>query len=172
MSWRLPPSVYRAGKGAKNRRALKRIVTESEPPGVLGYLGGKPVAWCAVAPRTAYSFLERSRVLSPVDDLPVWSISCLFVEKTHRRRGLSAPMLRAAAEFAGRRGARFVEGYPTIPYSEKVPDPFLWTGTLAAFREAGYVEVARRSKGRPIMRSACPASRWRRWRWRRSSSRS
>ena len=61
-------------------------------------------------------------------------------------------MLRAAGEFAASQGARIVEGYPVEPKSEKMPDVFAWTGTAAAFRAAGYEEVARGSPTRPIMR--------------------
>ncbi len=152
MAWRLPSRQWREGKGAANRRAMRRIVASGEKPGILGYLGGEPVAWCSVAPREKFVFLANSRVLRPVDDAPVWSVSCLFVKKPHRRLGISAKMLRAAAEFAARRGAGIVEGYPVAPAMKKTPDPFLWTGVPAAFRAAGFREVLRRSPGRPIMR--------------------
>jgi len=154
MAWRLPRKEWVAGKGAGNRRALQRIVRAGERPGVIAYHDGVPVGWCAVAPRTAYTSLSRSRVLAPVDDEPAWSISCLFVLKTFRRRGLSARLLRAAADLAASRGARVVEGYPVEPTMERTPDPFLWTGVPSAFLRAGFTEVARRSRTRPIMRRA------------------
>jgi GNAT superfamily N-acetyltransferase len=152
MAWRLRHKDWVAGKGARNKRAFKKIVTSGQKPGIIGYLGRKPIAWCAVAPREQYVALERSRVLKPVDDRPVWSVSCLFVLKPYRRQGISAQMLRAAAEFAAGRGATIVEGYPTEPYTQRVPDPFIWTGVPSAFRKAGFKEVARRSKTRPVMR--------------------
>jgi len=152
MAWRLTNKDWVAGKGAQNKRALKRLVVSGARPGVIGYAGREPVAWCAVAPRADYSFLARSRVLKPVDDAPVWSISCLFVSKPYRRQGVSSRLLRAAADFAAGRGARIVEGYPVDPTMEKTPDPFLWTGVPSAFERAGFLEVARRSKTRPIMR--------------------
>lgn len=152
MVWRLTRKEWEAGKGAGNKRALKKIVTRGDAPGVIGYAGDEPVAWCAVAPREVYTALERSRVLKPVDDQSVWSISCLFVAKAYRRQGISAKMLEAAAAFARKRGASIVEGYPVEPSSAKTPDPFIWTGTPSAFRKAGFEEVARRSKTRPIMR--------------------
>jgi GNAT superfamily N-acetyltransferase len=158
MAWRLRPKEWAAGKGTKNKRAFKKIVTPGEEPGVIGYLNERPVAWCAIAPRSTYSFLERSRVLSPVDAQPVWSISCLFILKPYRRRGVSTQLLRAAVAFAKHRGAKVVEGYPTEPSKNAMPDPFLWTGTPAAFRKAGFVEVARRSQSRPIMRYLIEAS--------------
>ena len=152
MAWRLRNKDWVAGKGSRNKRAFKKLVTSGEAPGVLAYLDREPVGWCAIAPREVYSALERSRVLKPVDDKPVWSISCLFVLKAYRRRGISARLLEAAAEIAGKKGASIVEGYPTEPYTEKVPAPFLWRGIPSAFRRAGFKEVMRRSRTRPIMR--------------------
>jgi hypothetical protein len=46
-----------------NRAALRQVVADGPPPGVLAYAGETPVGWCAVAPREAYVHLERSRVL-------------------------------------------------------------------------------------------------------------
>ncbi|MFN0180414.1 MAG: GNAT family N-acetyltransferase [Gemmatimonadales bacterium] len=155
MAWRRPRSAWVAGKGAPNRAALRRLTARRVPPGLLGYQGKEPVAWCAVAPRLEYPVLARSRVLRPVDDTPVWSVSCLFVRKDHRRRGIAAAMLEAAVRFAARHGGRVVEGYPVIPWATKAPDTFLWTGTLASFQRAGFEEVARFSPARPIVRAQC-----------------
>jgi GNAT superfamily N-acetyltransferase len=152
MAWRLTRAAWTAGKGAKNKRALKRLVRNGDAPGVLAYDGRTPIGWCAVAPRADYVHLARSRVLAPVDDQPVWSVSCLFVLKPYRRQGLSARLLDAAVAFAAGRGARIVEGYPTTPYTANAPAPFLWTGTVSAFERAGFTVAARRSKSRPVMR--------------------
>lgn len=153
MVWRLRHKDWVAAKGAGNKRAFRKIVRAGDAPGVIGYLGRQPVAWCAVAPREHYAALARSRVLAPVDDRPVWSVSCLFVLRAYRRLGLSARMLRAAVEFAVSKGATVVEGYPVVPYAKRAPDAFLWTGVPSAFRKAGFRQVARRSRARPIMRA-------------------
>jgi GNAT superfamily N-acetyltransferase len=152
MFWRAPRRDFEMGKGAGNKRALKKIVTSGREPGIIAYSGKEPVGWCAVAPREEYVALERSRVLKPVDEKPVWSISCLFIKKSYRRKGVSAHLLRAAVEFAGSRGATVVEGYPVEPSMPGMPDAFLWHGVPSAFRAAGFSEVLRRSKSRPIMR--------------------
>jgi GNAT superfamily N-acetyltransferase len=152
MLWRLPRREWEAGKGAGNRRALERLIASGRRPGVLAYRGSEPIAWCAIAPRPDYPALQRSRVMAPIDDEPVWSISCLFVARQWRRQGVSVQLLRAAVEFAGRQGARIVEGYPIEPSLERAPDAFVWLGVPAAFRRAGFREVARRSPGRPVMR--------------------
>ena len=121
-------------------------------PGLLAYVGGDPIGWCAVAPRTAYPVLQRSRVLKPVDNEPVWSVACFFIARPYRGRGVSVKLLEAAARYARKRGARIVEGYPIEPRRGKVPDVFAWTGLAPAFRKAGFEEVLRRSPTRPIMR--------------------
>jgi GNAT superfamily N-acetyltransferase len=152
MFWRVPRKEFDSGKGTGNKRALKKIVTAGRKPGIIAYLGKEPIGWCAVARREDYIALERSRILKPVDDKPVWSISCLFIKRPYRRQGVSAQLLRAAVDFAARRGAKVVEGYPVEPSMEKMPDPFLWHGVPSAFKTAGFKEVLRRSKSRPIMR--------------------
>lgn len=152
MAWRLRPKEFRAGKGEGNRRAFRAVVKAGPPPGVVAYEGAEPVGWCAVAPRVAYPRLAGSKVLAPLDDEPVWSVTCLFVTKTHRRRGLSAELLSAASDLARSLGARVVEGYPTDTGGRDMPAPFVWTGLLPAFLAAGFQEAARRSPTRPIVR--------------------
>ena len=152
MFWRIARKRYEAEKGTGNKLAFKKIVVSGKKPGVLAYAGKEPIAWCAVAPRAEYIGLANSRILQPVDEKPVWSISCLFVKKEYRRKGVSAQILKAAVEFAERQGALTVEGYPVDPASEKMADPFLWHGTTSAFKAAGFKEVLRRSPSRPIMR--------------------
>lgn len=151
MTWRLPRAEFNARKGEGNRLALHELVKTGPPPGVLAYADSRPVGWCAVAPRTTYPALDRSRILKRVDGQTVWSISCLFVEKGYRRQGLSTLLIQAAAEFAKSQGAKIVEGYPQV-VEGSLPDAFVWTGLEPSFLKAGFTEVARRSPKRPILR--------------------
>ncbi len=158
MFWRLPRARFAAGKGAGNRRALRALVKGNAQPGVLAYANGEPIGWCAIAPRAAYVALENSRIMKPVDDRPVWVVSCLFVRRDFRKRGLSARLIDAAAKLAAKRGARMIEGYPVEP-AAKTADAFVWHGVASAFARAGFREVLRRSPTRPIMRRAVRAPR-------------
>lgn len=152
MAWRQTRAQYEANKGDKNRRAFLKIVRSGSQPGVLAYDGETPIGWCAIAPREQYVVLERARTLKRIDDQPVWSVTCFFITRPYRRRGISAKLLEAAVAFARRRGARIVEGYPVVARSGTLPDAFAWTGLPATFLQAGFKEVARPSPTRPIMR--------------------
>ena len=150
--WRQPRSAYEKNKGAGNKRIMLKLVESASPPGIVGYLKDEPVGWCAIAPRENYPALERSRILKPVDDTPVWSISCLFVRKDQRRKGLSVELLRGAVAHVKKSGGKVVEAYPVEPKSDNVPDPFVWHGLASTYLAAGFKECARRSPTRPIMR--------------------
>jgi GNAT superfamily N-acetyltransferase len=152
MWWRLKRSEFEKQKGAKNKRAMKKIIASGEVPGILAYADGQPVGWCAVGPRESYPVLQRSPTLKPVDDQLVWSITCFFVARPYRRRGVSRELLEAAVAYAGKRGARIIEGYPVEPKMGQLPDAFAWIGLPSTFRKVGFVEVLRRSPTRPIMR--------------------
>ena len=152
MLWRLTRKEFEQQKGEVNRQAMQTIVNSGEIPGLLAYSEKQPVAWCSVAPRESFSALERSRVLKKIDDEPVWSISCFFIQKDFRKQGLSARILEAAVDYVKKQGGKIVEGYPIEPKKGKTADVFAWTGLASFFKKAGFVECARRSETRPIMR--------------------
>ena len=152
MVWRLTRAEFERQKGGANREELHALVETGPAPGVLAYVDGAARGWCGIAPRETLPALSRSRILKPVDDLPVWSINCFFVSRPYRRRGLTVGLLRAAVAHAAAGGAHTVEGYPVAPRGAEMPAVFAWTGTLSTFLAAGFVEVARRSETRPIMR--------------------
>jgi hypothetical protein len=152
MSWRLKRSVFEKQKGSGNKKAMRKLVKQKEPIGIIGYAGKKPIAWCAVAPREKFVRLENSRVLQKIDDLPVWSIPCFFISKEFRRKGLSSEMLKCVIDYCSKKKVKILEGYPTVPYSKNIPAAFAWTGIPSSFEKAGFKEEARRSKARPIMR--------------------
>ncbi len=151
MWWRLERSQWKMQRGELNRKAMKGIVDSGEVPGLLAYADGKPVGWCSVAPREAFPALERSRSLRPIDDQPVWSVVCFFVAKPFRRRGITVKLLEQVVEYVRSRGGKVVEGYPDRP-PKSGADAWFYMGLASAFLKAGFVEVARPSKTRSIMR--------------------
>jgi len=151
MVGRLPRAQWVKQKGGGNKTAIRKLVTEGTVPGILAYADRQPIGWCAIGPREAYPRLANSRILKPVDGQAVWSITCFFVARPFRRRGVTVELIEAAVEFARQGGAKIVEGYPVEPNQEQA-DAFVYTGLASAFRKAGFKEVLRRSPTRPIMR--------------------
>ena len=150
--WRLKRSEFDARRRKGTKRAFKQIVVSGAEPGILAYGDGQPIGWCAVAPHEAYLVLDRSPTLKRVDDQPVWSITCFFVARSYRRARLTARLIEAAVQYAAAHSATIVEGYPVEPKKDNMPEFYAFTGMASAFRKAGFVEVARRSQTRPIMR--------------------
>ncbi len=152
MYWRLTRSEFTEGQGESNRRAMKAIVESREVPGILAYSGGKPVGWCSVAPREKYLSLERSPVLKRLDDRPVWSIVCLFIARGYRRMGIAEAIIRGAVDYARTHGGKVVEAYPTRPRGKRLALISSYMGVPVMFKRVGFVECARPSEAKVIMR--------------------
>jgi GNAT superfamily N-acetyltransferase len=124
--------------------------------GLVAYLDGEPVGWCAVEPRTAYEGLVRNNRVPWVDrtedkaDDSVWAVTCLFTRAGFRKRGVSRALARAAVDFARERGARAVEGYPMTTKDVILEE--LHVGTEGVFADAGFTEVSRPTPRRVVMR--------------------
>lgn len=86
MLWRLSRKEFESQKGDTNKLAMKTIVAAGEVPGILVYHNSEAIGWCALAPRSRYPALLRSRILQPVDDQQCWSIACLFIIKPFRKK--------------------------------------------------------------------------------------
>ena len=152
MAWRLTRKSWETGRGAKNRRAWKRLVESGAATGVLAVADGRAVGWCSAGPRADFVALETERSLATDWDERTWSVTCFFVDKAWRRKGLGACMLRAAAALAKEHGARRIEGYPAaLPQDGgDLPAAFAWTGLPQVFERAGFAPLAETPGKRPI----------------------
>ena len=154
MWWRFTGPEWSAHRGEGNKEAFRGVVESGEVPGILGYIDGEPAGWCAIAPRAAHKRLreERVRIFKKVDEEPVWTITCFYIGRAYRRKGLMLALLNAAVDYARSQGATVIEGYPLDTEGEKKADSSAYTGLMSTFVKAGFVEVVRRHAGRPIMR--------------------
>jgi len=150
---------------AEERAHRLRLQTECGHPdsettsGLVVYLDGEPVGWCAVEPRTAYEGLLRNyrvpwegRAEDKTDD-SVWAVTCVFIRAGFRGRGISYALVRAAVDFARERGARALEGYPMLTKSgQKIIWDEIHVGSRSIFAAAGFAEVSRPTLRRVVMR--------------------
>ncbi len=160
--YKLQPRESFASVPVEERAFRLRQQTDSGHPeshttsGLLAYLDGEPVGWCAVEPRTAYPGLVRNnrvpwsgREEDKADD-SIWAVTCVFTRAGFRRRGISRLLARAAVDFAHEHGARAIEAYPMT--TTKVIAEELHVGTVDTFRAAGFTEVSRPTLRRAVMR--------------------
>ncbi|OGT25009.1 MAG: hypothetical protein A2Z17_07725 [Gammaproteobacteria bacterium RBG_16_66_13] len=151
MWWRLRHSAFGRNRGEDNRRALQRLIRKGHPPGLIGYVDGRPAGWVSLGPREDFQGLEHSRRLRRVDDTPVWSIVCFFIARPYRRQGLMTAMIEAAVGYARAQGARHLEAYPIESRTRPLEGYVGYTGVASVFRRLRFRRVALR-EGYPIMR--------------------
>ena len=166
MHYRRSGTLSGVAKRAKTYRAgLKALVETGKPPGLVAYRDGVPVGWVALAPREEFARLQRSPVMKPVDDRPVWSIICFVVPGEHRGQGVARALLQGAIAYAREHGATIVEAYPV---DKKGPskDDAMWFGAKSMYDHAGFKEVARRKPTRPVVRLDLHAARHKPSDWR------
>jgi GNAT superfamily N-acetyltransferase len=148
MYWRIG-SLYRKQPAQANKAAFQNVVENGPPPGLLAFEDRLAVGWCQLTPRYALPWLNRTWRLRRLDDLPVWSISCFYVRKGFRKRGVSSALIAAALKSAKSAGAVILESYPLdaalSPSSSS-------TGYATTFSRAGFKVVGRHAPERPIMR--------------------
>ena len=150
LRWRMSSTEYHGSTKASRVDALEGMVRQNLPVGILAYRDGEPVGWCSIAPRETYRALARYRPLPRVDDTPVWSVVCFFVDRRVRRQGVTLGLLRAAVAYARTLGATIVEGYPVEPG----PRLYTYMGSPAIFQRAGFRDVTPPGQARLVMRHA------------------
>jgi hypothetical protein len=103
MYWRIG-SAYRKQAPAENKAALLEIVRAGPPPGLLAFDGERAIGWCQLTRRDALPWLNRTKHLKSVTDRAVWCISCFYVRKGCRKRGVSAALIVEHWRRRGKRG--------------------------------------------------------------------
>jgi GNAT superfamily N-acetyltransferase len=157
MYWRIGPR-YRDRPREDNKRDLMQYASSGRPPGLLAFDGEIAAGWCELAPRSELAWLAHPRYLRPVDDLPVWSVPCFYVRRTHRRQGVMRALIAAAVSVAASAGVPAEEAYPvdtTVPGHTSN----LFPGVAAAFAGHGFQVVARHKPDRPVMRKSLDTGR-------------
>ncbi|WP_277049573.1 GNAT family N-acetyltransferase [Ruania albidiflava] len=140
LSHRLPAKEIDALGDGDREQAMRRLCEREHPPGVVTYCDDVPVGWCSIGPRAEITLLTRSRLIRPVDELPVWSIICVVVRPGNRRQGVTTRMLTDAVDYAAAQGAPAVEAYPVDPEG-RMDLTMAFVGTRAMFEKVGFEVV-------------------------------
>jgi GNAT superfamily N-acetyltransferase len=157
MYWRLGPR-YKDRPRENNRDDLRRLAEADQPPGLLAFDGPVAVGWCELAPRSELGWLAHARGLQSVDDLPVWSVPCFYVRRSHRGMGVMGALIDGAVQAAKAANAPALEAYP-VDTETPGHSGNLFPGIASAFAERGFTVAARRRQDRPVMRLDLAAAR-------------
>lgn len=151
--WFHPDSDER-GQGAEANRALKkRYVEQCAAHAALVVDGGEAVAWAEYGtPAELPNIHHRKQYDAEADLTPDYRVTCIFVDKRYRRRGLAEIALLGAVDLISQAGGGVVEGYPHVPGEKKMSSSFLYNGTRAMYERYGFDFVRPKGMKNTVMR--------------------
>lgn len=153
--WMLRAKDFDATTNAERRELLRGDLAATPASALIAYADGEAAGWVKVSPRPDQPRLARTRNYQqspePFDDPSVWAITCFVVRREFRGQGIAGRLLDAAIDHARGHGARVIEGYPVDTAVKKSSSNELFHGALSSFTAAGFTEVARPARARPIV---------------------
>lgn len=124
----------------RNRDDKQALVVQGRARAALVYDGADCVGWCQFGTPDEVPRIKNAKAyLATNPDLPDWRITCFFVGKGYRGKGVAAAGLAGAVALIAGLGGGRVEGYPEDTAARSVSGSFLYNGTLAMFHRAGFV---------------------------------
>uniref|UniRef100_A0A2A4Z1P9 GNAT family N-acetyltransferase n=1 Tax=OCS116 cluster bacterium TaxID=2030921 RepID=A0A2A4Z1P9_9PROT len=141
-AWLNVETQNKKAEKSEKKASMKQRIDSGTPVGLLAYANGKPIGWCAVAPRQSYKPLGGDETKQQV-----WSIVCFFIKRDFRGQGLSKLFIAQAIDFASRHGAKYVEAYPVA----KTSPSYRFMGFIPTFEKAKFEFVKNAGTRRHVM---------------------
>jgi GNAT superfamily N-acetyltransferase len=148
-----------------NHGYKENLVMQGKSHAMIVYDGEKPVGWCQYGPKEELPRIDAGRGYRKVEPLTskkkLWRITCFFVDKEYRGKGVAGTGLKEALQSIRKQGGGIVEAYPVVSKKMGAVPEWLWFGTPGMFRRAGFKPVAPLGTSLQLMRRTLPASRTR-----------
>lgn len=139
-----------------NRVEKRRLVFAGGAHAILVYEDGVPVGWCQYGPREELPRIDAGRFYKKAEPPPpgrrLWRITCFFVDRRHRRKGVAGAALAAALASIRRQGGGVVEAFPVTSKRMAAAPEWLWFGTPRMFEREGFELVGPLGTSRALMR--------------------
>ena len=148
------PDCAERGQGAEANRALKRrLVEEGKAHAALVFAGDRAVGWCEYGtPDELPNIHHRKDYEAGAEQQPDYRLTCIFVDKAYRRKGISDLALRGALDMITQAGGGIVEGYPQdLPEGKRINNSFLYNGTRTLYERAGFTYQRPKGKNHTVM---------------------
>lgn len=134
-----------------NRTLKEQLVRTGRAHAALVLDGDEAVAWCQYGPPAELpNIYHRKEYDETTQTPPDYRITCIFVDKRHRRAGLTEVALRGALDLIAQAGGGVVEGYPHDTDGKKVS--VLYDGTRSVFERAGFTYDRPKGQKNCVMR--------------------
>jgi GNAT superfamily N-acetyltransferase len=145
------PACAEKGVGAEGNRALKeRLVGEGRAHAALVCIGDLAVAWCEYGPPVELPRIyHKKQYEAELDKPPRYRVTCFFVDRSYRRKGVATVALHGALDLIAKAGGGLVEAYPQDTEGKKTSASVLYNGTRSLFEKAGF------SYERPLGKNHC-----------------
>lgn len=130
----------------------KKLVKEERAHAALVFDGDICVAWCQFGPPQELPNIYHKKEVESKMTMPDWRITCIFVDKNYRKKGLSFFALNGALELIKNLGGGVVESYPQDTQGRKISNSFLYNGTKEIFEKAGFNYEGKKGQNHCIMR--------------------
>jgi GNAT superfamily N-acetyltransferase len=134
----------------QNRSDKRALVLNGKAHGLILYDDGEPVGWCQYGRPNELPRIDRKRFYEREGNF--WRLTCFFVDKRYRMKGVSELLLEAALSSMKKRGVQIVEAYPVDTRGRKYRSDYLWLGTMTLFKSAGFRTTLRLGKSSVVMR--------------------
>jgi GNAT superfamily N-acetyltransferase len=146
-------------RSAARRGKKEQRVRQGTAHAALVYDGSACVGWSQFGSPEELPRIKHLRVYcEEVTTLPDWRITCFFVDKEYRSRGVSSAALAGALVEIGRLGGGTVESYPEDVTGRTVSASFLYNSRLAMFERQGFHRVRRLGKNHWVVAKVVQAS--------------
>lgn len=140
------------------RRAAKELrVREDRAHAALVFDGETCVGWCQFGPTDELPRIKHERAYrAGLGDLPDWRITCFFVDRAYRGKGVAAAALAGALEEIARLGGGVVESYPESVEGRSTSSSFLYNATVTLFEAHGFTRTRPLGKHHWVVQRSLP----------------
>ena len=129
-----------------NRKDKETLVLQGRSHAILVYDGKTAVGWCRYGDQAESPRIDAGRnyrkVGPPAGAEKLWRITCFYVDRAYRGRGVSKIALKAALESIKRQRGGIVEAYRVVSRKMAAVPEWRWFGTPGMFRKEGFKAVA------------------------------
>ncbi len=153
-------AFHSEGVGGQTRSEKERRVREGRAHAALVYDGSACVGWCQFGPTDELPRIKHRRAyMEGLTALPDWRITCFFIDRDYRRKGVASAALKGALREIGRLGGGTVESYPEDVTGRSVSGSFLYNATVSMFEQQGFRRTRRLGKNHWVVTRQVQATR-------------